>query len=321
MRRRFATLAGLAALLPATGRAESNWKPNRPVCLIVPYGPGGSADQVARLYAERLSAAFGQQVIVEDKPGASGGVGAQMVATSAPDGYTLLLSPTAVLAITPAARKVPYNPDDLVAVCRLSTPILTVTITNALGATDWQEFVVLAKQNPGKYWYGSSGLGTITHLTGEVLTRAAGIQMQHAPYKTIVDAVSDVFSGRIQMVFDPSFVPYAKAGKVRTVLTDGPTRMADLPDVPTAREVGLDLKGFRDRSWFGLFGPRGLPAEIATRLSDEVGRIAAQPDIKEKLLMVAQVAHYQSPDDFTRQVADDKIFFVRLLKELDIRLE
>jgi tripartite-type tricarboxylate transporter receptor subunit TctC len=303
-----------------TAFAEAAY-PTRPIRLIVPYGPGGSADQVARLYAERLSAAFGQQVIVEDRPGASGGVGAQVVAASVPDGYTLLLSPTAILAITPAARKVPYDPEDLVAVSRLSTPILTVTITNALGAANWAEFVVLAKQNPGKYWYGSSGLGTITHLTGEVLTRAAGIEMQHAPYKTIVDAVSDVFSGRIHMVFDPSFVPYAKAGKVRTVLTDGPARLADLPDVPTAREVGLDLKGFRDRSWFGLFGPRGLPADIATRLSDEVARIAAQPDIKEKLLMVAQYAHYQSPDDFARQVADDKIFFVRLLKELDIRLE
>jgi tripartite-type tricarboxylate transporter receptor subunit TctC len=321
MRRRFATLAGLAALLPATGRAENTWKPNRPIRLIVPYGPGGSADQVARLYGERLSAAFGQQVIVEDKPGASGGVGAQMVATSAPDGYTLLLSPTAILAITPAARKVPYNPDDLVAVSRLSTPILTVTITNTLGAANWREFVALAKQNPGKYWYGSSGLGTITHLTGEVLTRAAGIEMQHAPYKTIVDAVSDVFSGRIQMVFDPSFVPYAKAGKVRTVLTDGPARLADMPEVPTAREIGLDLKGFRDRSWFGLFGPRGLPPEIATRLSDEIARIAAQADFKEKLLMVAQYAHHQPPDDFARQVADDKIFFALLLKELDIRLE
>ncbi|MFO1081769.1 MAG: tripartite tricarboxylate transporter substrate binding protein [Reyranellaceae bacterium] len=323
MRRRHA-LAGAAALLPgllpAAGRAQPAW-PARPIRLIVPYGPGGSADQVARLYGERLSAALGQQVIVEDKPGASGGVGAQMVATAAPDGYTLLLAPTAILAITPGTRKVPYNPDDLVAVCRLSTPILTVTLTNALGARSWVEFVALAKQNPGKYWFGSSGLGTITHLTGEVLTRAAGIQMQHAPYKTIVDATGDVFDGRIQMVFDPSFVPYAKTGKVRLVLSDGPARLADFPDVPTAREVGLDLKGFRDRSWFGLFAPRGLPPAIADRLSDAVARIAAEPDMKDKLLLVAQFAHHQPPADFARQVADDRVFFAGLLKELDIKLE
>ena len=317
--RRNATLAGLAALLPASTRAQNAL--TKPIRLIVPYGPGGSADQVARLYGEQLSTALGQQVIVEDKPGASGGVGAQMVAASAPDGYTLLLSPTAIMAITPGVRKVPYDPDDLVAVCRLSTPILTVTSTNVLGARTWQEFVALAKANPGKYWYGSSGLGTITHLTGEVLTRAAGIKMQHSPYKTIVDATGDVFDGRIQMVFDPSFVPYARSGKVRVVLTDGPARMADLPDVPTAREVGLDLKGFRDRSWFGLFAPKGLPAAIADRISDAVARIASELAMKEKLLLVAQYAHHQAPAEFARQVADDKVFFAALLKELDIKLE
>jgi tripartite-type tricarboxylate transporter receptor subunit TctC len=320
MKRRLLLGASALALTGRTSWAQAAW-PTRPIRLIVPYGPGGSADQVARLYAERLGAALGQQIIVEDKPGASGGVGAAMVASSAPDGYTFLLSPTAIIAITPAARPVPYNPEDLVPVCRLSTPILTVTITNALGAKTWQEFVALAKANPGKYWYGSSGIATITHLTGEVLTRAAGIQMQHAPYKTIVDATGDLFDGRIQMVFDPSFVPYAKAGKVRTVLTDGPTRMVDLPDVPTAREVGLDLKGFRDRSWFGLFAPKGLPAAIATRLSDAVGRIAAEPAMGEKLLLVAQHPNYQSPTEFARQVADDKVFFKALLKELDVKLE
>jgi tripartite-type tricarboxylate transporter receptor subunit TctC len=180
---------------------------------------------------------------------------------------------------------------------------------------------VLAKQNPGKYWFGSSGLGTITHLTGEVLTRAAGIQMQHSPYKTIVDATGDIFDGRIQMVFDPSFVPYAKAGKVRLVLIDAEVRLADLPDVPTAQEVGLDLKGFRDRAWFGLFGPKGLPAAVASRISGEVARIAATPDMKAKLLLVAQYAHHQSTADFARQVADDRTFFAALLKQLDIKLE
>ncbi|GEP54235.1 Bug family tripartite tricarboxylate transporter substrate binding protein [Reyranella soli] len=318
--RRTATVGALAALLPNSSRAQPAW-PTKPIRLIVPYGPGGSADQVARLYAERLSAVLGQQVIVEDKPGASGGVGAAMVAGSAPDGYTFLLAPTAILAITPGVRQVPYKSDDLVAVCRLSTALLPITITNALGAKTWQEFVALAKANPGTYWFGSSGLGTITHLTGEVLTRTAGIKMQHAPYKTIVDATGDIFDGRIQMVFDPSFVPYAKAGKVRTVLIDAPTRLADLPDTPTAQEVGLDLKGFANRAWFGLFAPKGLPPTIAQRISDEVARIADTADMKDKLLMVAQFAHHQSPAEFTKQVADDKVYFTALIKDLDIKLE
>lgn len=320
MKRRMLLAASALAIASRAAVAQSPW-PGKPIRLVVPYGPGGSADQVARIYAERLSGALGQQVIVEDKPGASGGVGAQMVATSPADGYTLLLAPTAIMAITPAARKVPYNPDDLVAVARLSTPILVITITNVLGAKSWAEFVALARANPGKYWFGSSGLGTITHLTGEVLTRAAGIKMQHSPYKTIVDATGDIFDGRIQMVFDPSFVGYAKAGKVRAVVVDGPARLADLPDVPTSAEVGLDLKGFRARSWFGLFAPKGTPAEIVRRLSNETAKIAALPEIKEKLLLVAQNAHHQSDAEFARQVRDDQAYFAALLRELDIKLE
>ncbi len=319
MKRR--TILGASAFAFSSPAFSQSPYPNKPIRLIVPYGPGGSADQVARLYGEKLSAALGQQVIVEDKPGASGGVGAAMVAGSAPDGYTLLLSPTAIMAITPAARKVPYNPDDLVAVSRLSTPILVVTVTNALGVKTWAEFVTLAKANPGKYWFGSSGLGTITHLTGEVLTRAAGIQMQHSPYKTIVDATGDIFDGRIQMAFDPSFVTYAKAGKVRALVVDGATRLADLPDVPTSAEVGLDLKGFRARSWFGLFAPKGLPDEIARKLSDALGKIAAMPDMQEKLLLVAQLAQHQSNVEFAKQVEDDKLYFAKLMKDLDIKLE
>ena len=188
-------------------------------------------------------------------------------------------------------------------------------------AKTWQEFVALAKANPGKHRFGSSGLGTITHLTGELSTRTAGIKMQHAPYKTIVDATGDIFDGRIQMVFDPSFVPYAKAGKVRTVLirrTD-----ARSPTCPTRRRRRKSAwtEGFRDRAWFGLFAPKGLPAAIAELISGEVARIAATSDMKDKLLMVAQFAHYQSPADFTRQVADDKAFFTALIKDLDIKLE
>lgn len=321
IRRRTALAAGLAAMTPIATRGESSWKPTKPIRMIVPYGPGGSADQVARLYADKMSAALGQQIIVENKPGASGGVGAAMVGASAPDGYTLLLSPTAIMAITPSVRKVPYDPDALVAACRLSTPVLTVSITPKLGANSWQEFVALARKNPGQYWYGSSGLGTITHLTGEVLTRAADIKMQHAPYKTIVDATGDIFDGRIQMVFDPSFVPYHKSGKVRAVLQEGAVRLPELPGVPTAGEAGLDLKGFRERSWFGLLAPKGTPPAALERISEEAANAAAQPDLKEKLLGVAQIAQHQSPGDFGRQVSEDRIYFAALIKELDIKLD
>lgn len=318
--RRTAALGTLATFAASAAKAQTVW-PTKPIRLIVPYGPGGSTDQVGRFYAEKLPAVLGQQVIVENKPGATGGIGAQILASSPPDGYTLMVAPTSVLSIAPVARKVPFDPEALVGVARLSTPILVVTITNALGAKDWAEFVALAKQNPGKYWYGSSGLGTISHLTGEVLTRTAGLQMQHAPYKTIVDATADIFDGRIQMVFDTSFMPYAKNGKVRAVFVDGSTRLADLPDVPTASEVGLDLTSFRSRGWFGLFAPKGTPEPVLRRLSEACAQIAALPDMKEKLLMVAQNVEHQPYDQFDRQVHDDRAYFAQLLKELNIKLD
>ena len=320
IRRRTATLGSLALFAPAPGRAQAPW-PDKPVRIVVPYGPGGSADQVVRIYGEKLAHALGQQVIVENKPGASGGVGAQMVANAQPDGYTYLLSPTAIMSITPTVRKVPYDPAMLVAVARLSTPLLVVFVTNELGVRTWPEFVALAKANPGKYWFGSSGLGTITHLTGEVLGNAAGIKLQHAPYKTIVDAVGDVMSGRIHMVFDPSFLPQAKAGKIRAMVAATKERLADIPDTPTAAEVGLDVASFRERSWFGLFAPKGTPQPVIARLSGELGKIAAMPDVKDKLLLVAQAVNHQPHDSFGRQVTDDTAYFAKLIKDLGVKFE
>ena len=319
--RRNVALGGLALMAAPSARAQGEWKPEKVVRVVVPYGPGGSADQVVRIYGERLSTVLGQQVIIENKPGASGGVGAAMVANAAPDGHTLLLSPTAVMAITPTVRQVNYDTAAFAPVARLSTPLLVVTLTNELGVKDWKGFVELAKANPGKYWYGSSGLGTITHLTGEVLTRAAGIRMQHAPYKTIVDAVGDIMSGRIHMVFDPSFMPQAKAGKLLAALAATRERLSELPNTPTAAEMGLDIASFRDRSWFGLFAPKATPMAAIERLSGELGKLAAEPDIQHKLMLVAQAAHHQRHDVFGKQVADDRLYFANLIKELDLKLE
>jgi tripartite-type tricarboxylate transporter receptor subunit TctC len=321
IRRRSAALGGLALMAAANARAQTMWKPEKPIRVVVPYGPGGSADQVVRIYGERLTAVLGQQVIIENKPGASGGLGAAIVANAPPDGHMLLLSPTAIMAITPTVRQVNYDINAFATVARLSTPLLVVTLTNALGVKDWKGFVELAKAEPGKYWYGSSGLGTITHLTGEVLTRAAGIRMQHAPYKTIVDAVGDIMSGRIHMVFDPSFMPQAKAGKLLAALAATRERLSELPDTPTAAEMGLDIASFRDRSWFGLFAPKATPRPVIERLSDELGKLALEPDLQNKLMLVAQAAHHQSHDVFGKQVADDRLYFANLIKELDLKLE
>ena len=325
MLRRDLVRAGLSLPFAAAAgsgvRAQGDY-PNRPIRLIVPFGAGGSNDHPARIYGERLTAALGQQIVVENKPGASATLGGQMVATAAPDGYTLLCTPTASVVITPHTRKMPYDPlVDLVPVARMSTGPLTVTATNALGVRDMAEFIALAKQNPGKFFFGSSGIGTITHLTGEVFSRAVGIKLQHAPYKTIVDAVGDIMSGRIHMVFDPSFMPQAKAGKLLAALAATKERLTELPNTPTAAEVGLDIANFRDRSWFALFAPKATPRAVIERLSDELGKLAAEPDLQHKLMLVSQAAHHQPHDVFGRQVVEDRLYFANLIKELDLKLE
>ena len=325
MQRRDLVRAGLAlplaTALGSGAKAQADY-PNRPIRLVVPFGAGGSNDHPARIYGERLTPALGQQIVVENKPGASATLGGQMVATAAPDGYTLLCTPTASVVITPHTRKMPYDPlVDLVPVARMSTGPLTVTATNALGVKSMAEFVALAKQNPGKFFFGSSGIGTITHLTGEVFARAVGIKLQHAPYKTIVDAVGDLLEGRIQIVLDPFVVPQVKAGKLTALGTAGRKRMPELPELPTFAELGIDMMGARGDTWFGLFAPKGTPDAIVQRLSAECGKVGALPEVEQKFNLVGQFADFSPANAFAKECADDSRFYARLIKDLDLKLE
>ena len=321
MRRRDALLSALA--LPLAGRSLSAQGsfPNRPVRVIVPFGAGGSNDHPARFYGERLAAVLGQQIVVENKPGASATLGGQMVATAAPDGYTLLCTPAASIVITPHTRKLPYEPLELAPIARLSAAALTIIVTNELGVSTMAEFIALAKQNPGKFFFGSSGIGTITHLTGEVFARSTGIKLQHSPYKTIVDAVGDITTGRIHMVLDPFLVPQVKAGKVRALGTMARQRLPELPDVPTFAELGIDLMGARGDSWFGMFAPKGTDEAIVQRLSDEFGKIARLPEITQRLVMVGQSVDFADAATFRADIARESRFYAGLIKELDLKLE
>lgn len=320
-------LASAASLMPARQAGAQavpspSAYPVKPVRVLVPYSAGGSADNAARLMAEKLAAALGQNFVIDNRPGASGTIAAQALAAAPGDGYTLMVAPTAVAAITPVTRKTPYDPlKDFTAVAKLSGSLGMLSVSPAIPAKTWPELLKLARENPGKLAFGSSGVGTITHLTGEVLQQAAGIKLLHVPYKSIVDGVGDLLSGRVAMVFDPFILPQVRAGKVFAVAALGGRRHPEFPDVPTIEERGIDMQGFFARSWFGMFGPRDMPREVVEKLNAEIEKAGRDPELVRKMQGLGLYPDFVPSARFTAQLNSDLAFFAALLKQLDIRLE
>lgn len=319
---RRALLQGSLALslsgVMAGARAQGAW-PTRPVKLIVPYPAGGNADSIGRLLADRLSVALSQQVVVENRAGAGATIGAQAVARSPGDGYTLLLAPTAVVAITQHLRKVPYDPDqDFVPVACLSSSYGIVAARKGLPANTMAELIALARQSPGKLTFGSAGTATATHLSGEIVHHKAGIRLLHVPYKGSAEALTDLVGGRIDLIYDPVALAQIKAGTVKALATSAGTRHPELPDVPTLREQGLEVPG---GSWFGLFAPRGTPPAVVERLSTEAERAMGAPGTRDLLLKFSQYPDYKGPAAFARQIQADSASYKDLITQANIRVE
>lgn len=324
-RRRWLT-AALASVASQTLAVQSSHAqtayPNRPVRILVPYAAGGSADNAARIIAEKVAANLGQSFVVDNRPGASGTIAASALAQAAADGYTLMVAPTAVVAITPLTRKTPYDAlKDFTAVSKLTGTLGMLSISPATGAKTLPELLKLARENPGKYAFGSSGIGTITHLTGEVLQQAAGVKLLHVPYKSIVEGIGDFQAGRIAMVFDPFILPQVRAGKAIAAASLAGRRHPEFPEVATIGELGIDMRGFFNRSWFGLFGPRELPRDVVDRLNVEVERATRDPEVTRKLVSLGLTPEFVPHAQFGPQLADDISFFGGLIKQLDLKLE
>ena len=312
-------LAGAAALAVAPhARAQSRW-PDRTLKLIVPYPPGGNADAIGRWAAEKLAAGLGQSVVVENRAGAGASIGAQAVARSPADGYTLLLAPTAVMAITQHLRKVPYDPEaDFTPVCCISNSYGLVAARKDLPASTFTEFVPLAKAAPGKFSFGSVGPGTATHLSGEIAALRAGIKLLHVPYKGSADSLTDLVAGHIDLIFDPVALQQVKAGNVKALGTTGAVRHPDLPAVPTLKEQGIEMP---DSGWFGLFAPKGTPAEAVARMAAELERATAAPGTREALLRLGQHPQFIGPDAFAARVKADTVMFRDLIAQAGIKLD
>ncbi|MGG5888924.1 tripartite tricarboxylate transporter substrate binding protein [Falsiroseomonas sp. HC035] len=276
-------LAASAALAFAGPAAAQNW-PDRPVRIVVPFPPGGSNDIIARQLAEALRPLLGQPVVVENRAGAGGNVGADAVAKAAPDGHTLLLAAPGPLAINEHLfREMPFKPErDFAPVALVASVPIVLMVTPGLEALNVAELVALAKRQPGRLAFGSSGNGSTNHLAGELFKTMAGIDITHVPYRGAAPAMTDLVGGTIQMMFDnmPAALPQVRGGSVRGLAVAGTSRAAALPDLPTVADSGLP--GFEAEAWFGLVAPAATPAAVLQRLQQACSQALADATLRTR---------------------------------------
>ena len=303
-----------AAALPAFG--QSSW-PAKPVRIVVPYPPGGPVDVSARLLAPKLQESLGQPFLVENKPGAGGNIGADFVAKSAPDGYTLGMGAIATHAINPALMaNVPYDPIRDFRHLALVVQVPNVLVVNPeLPARSVKELIALAKAQPGKLDFASGSTGSTGHLAGELFKQMTGTYMVHIPYKGAPPAVADLLAGRVHLMFDnlASALPNVRAGKLRALAVTTMRRSSALPDLPTLDESGL--KGFDMTTWWGLMGPAKLPPDVVQRLSVEILKAMDSADVRERLrAMGMEGSPVRTPEQFTAFVEAEAKLYARLVK-------
>jgi tripartite-type tricarboxylate transporter receptor subunit TctC len=323
--RRGVLAAAISALLlgPLGAVAQSDY-PNKPVKLIVGFAPGGSTDIVARIVAQKLGERLGQTVVVENRAGAGGTIGADVTAKSQPDGYTLTLGTTSTHAIAAGAySKLPYDPvKDFTHISLVAiTPYLLVTSAKT-PVTRLSDFVTLAKSQGGKMNYGSAGNGTATHLSMEMLKDAAKFDMQHIPYKSNADSDRAILAGDVDAVFGsmPALLQNAKAGKVKPIAVGTATRSPALPDVPTVAESGYP--GFEAALWLGIMGPAGMPRPVVDKLHREIVAIVATPEFKTAMdANGAEPLSSKSPQEFTEMLRGQVDKYVKITKAIGIKLD
>ena len=310
----------LASLVLALGLASASAQgdyPSKPVTIIVGFTAGGSTDIVTRLIAEEMRKSWGQPVIVDNRPGAGGNIGAAMVAKAKPDGYTLLMGSVGPLAINASLYPaMPYdNLKDFTPVTLIvHVPNMLVVNPYAMPVNSFAEFVALVKANPGKYFFASTGTGTSSHLSGELLKTMAGLDATHVPYKGAV-ALNDLLAGeQVHFMFAtiPSVIEFVRSGRLRALAVTSKTRSAAVPDIPTVAE--LDYPDFEASSWFGLLGPPELPREIVAKLRAEVVRALSIPELRAKLVQQGADPVGSTPEEFAAYLRSETAKWAKVVK-------
>jgi tripartite-type tricarboxylate transporter receptor subunit TctC len=307
---------GFFLLSLAAAAASAEAYPTKLIRMIVPFPAGGTTDILARSVGQKLSEALGQQVIIDNRPGAGGNIGSDMVAKAAPDGYTLLMGTVGTHAINSSLyAKMPFDHIKDFAPITLVAAVPNVLVVNpAVEAKSVQELIALAKAKPGQLSFASSGNGTSIHLSGELFKTMAGVDMLHVPYKGSAPALTDLIGGQVNLMFDnlPSSLAHIKAGKLRALAVTSSKRSAALPDVPTIAEAGLP--GFEASSWFGVFAPAGTAKEIVTRLNMEIVKALNSPELKERLAAQGAEAVGNSPEQFAAHIKSETAKWAKVVK-------
>lgn len=307
-----------ALAAPAIVRAADPW-PSRPVKLIVPYAPGGAGDTIARPWADRLQAAFGQPFVVENRGGASGAIGTEAAARAAPDGYTLLATTSAPLTILPQLRKTAYDPrKDFVPIGRMGDTLGGFVIVSSLGMRTLAEVVAYAKANPGKLAFGSAGLGTSTQMRLEMLKYRSEADILHVPYRGSGDAMVDILAGHIQMMNEIVVLPHVKTGKLTLLAVNHSARNPDFPETPTLTEAGYPNSDVP--IWYSIWAPAGTPDEIPARINAKMLEIAHMPEMVKRMRDISVLGAPQTPAEMLAFYDADRASNGRLISEAKITL-
>ena len=316
-------LAGVMALpLHAMAQAQDNW-PSKPISMIVASGAGSGVDVMARDLAQKLGAALGQTIVVDNKPGASGQVAGQLVARARPDGYTLLYSNASFIAVSPAVlAKMNHDPvKDLTPIAQTAVGGIILMVNKNVPANNLQELVALVKASPNKFSYGTWGEGTSGHLTTEWLKKKAGLAMEHVPYKTVPQVVNDLASGVLQIGWaDPSTpVPMIEAKQIKGIAMSGTVRVPRTPGVPTMGEQGYPFDAV---GWFGVMGPADMPPALTQRLNREINKILQSPEMAKRMeTLNFEPPPNKSADEFKRIVVRDIATWKSIAADLNLKLE